>query len=852
MSIDQKQILTDVVNTSDEFLTGNIDVNLLSGFGWLATAMSSTINNTYQMARWRAKNSIVELSDDFVNMKTVANIKGISVRLATQADAGFLMMIKVKDILERGEIVGVNTKKITINKLSSISCNGIKFSLTADLDIEVSKFNNSNVIAVSQMNMTTNELAYIKTQYFTDSDGDSAFGITLMCEQINYNVAQKNINDITEFTYSGIPFYYDNFMCNLKIEYRKSSTDSFKELTPVYYQLGSTSSSEILYNADREGCVYVLNNPLIGLDDSCELRVTISETLGSAGNFQMGMSESTFTMYNDETKDYSTISIGIDIVSDSQNGLDGITQTELKRAIINNKYGENTITDMDVSRYLDTVAPDVYSIKKRNDLYDRLLNHYYVLRDDSGNPMPTTTMKLIVNGDSEFDKIHTITKRKVIKANNMFTLADGTGELTKKIVSTVENPVDVAAYESNKDKLLLNCPFSMVINGENILSYYYSTISKNIEMEFKSIYDHPYQFFARQVYIGRNSIANIDDDLYSLSVETILNTPDNIGMLDDNGNLTNPSKSRCFIVLYNTSGKSIAYLELILTSYDKSSGKYKFTGGFRTTDYTTINRELEISSGLKTSGATTDFLSVIPYTNLKFKMVFLYEEAPTNTSDVFYSEVPGMSNYSLCCSYENVTECNIVYEVNSFMRSPVTLVDNGNSTFHYEISEVPFIKYSYSLANYSLVYEKLNSIRDKYVTMVKLLGDFGIILKFSRTYGKSHYIKIGDEDLNDLNPNLTFKIYGSADVDAIKAFIKKFFNGFENTNPMIFLTNLITALESNFAIKSAQFVSINSFDAKYSVISYNQPDLTVKANRMKFIPEYMTIGNIDITLIDSL
>ena len=134
-------------------------------------------------------------------------------------------------------------------------------------------------------------------------------------------------------------------------------------------------------------------------------------------------------------------------------------------------------------------------------------------------------------------------------------------------------------------------------------------------------------------------------------------------------------------------------------------------------------------------------------------------------------------------------------------------------------------------------------------------------MKFIATYGPSKYITItggrdddGNEvttDLNNLNPQFRFRIYGEdLRTDDLYNFIYEYIrDNYINEEGSLFVSNVCTAVENNFSnVTSIKYLGVDNFDASYQEFTYNQPDFTNVDIITRYIPEQLNVTDIVIEI----
>ncbi|MDE6041193.1 MAG: hypothetical protein K2F99_06395, partial [Muribaculaceae bacterium] len=323
--------------------------------------------------------------------------------------------------------------------------------------------------------------SYIQVYEDVNDQGEELLAMVVNLYQCKYNISEKHIVDLLEFTYDGRYFDYSNLMADFEVYYKKSSTETFKKVDTIHY-LSESAHKGLYYNDDETHLLKILNNPVLNLGVNSVVKVEIKETLGSEGNIVVSDSEAvTFQMYRDATYAYAGIHVFINLLSDCVGGTDGDSIADTKHRLIMEKtMRRNITTEHDIITYINDIDANVQIVKKRNDIQDRNYFMYVLMRYDDRKLAPATTKRLNISGFrdalgaqfwGDFDRVEATVNRKIIRAYSKFELHVIEGEPDQDYVTKV--PIDTVEEEG---KFYLTCPYMILINELNIAYYYYTSV----------------------------------------------------------------------------------------------------------------------------------------------------------------------------------------------------------------------------------------------------------------------------------------------------------------------------------------------------------------------------------------
>ena len=879
--VDRRDVLNRIVTDiyPQYFELNNVDKNRVSIFGYHAESEAKSIEDTIILEQKRAEDYCPELSTNEIHVRQTAQIRQVAIQDAIPATCFAQIDILKDDVHTRGTVVSTTERQLIIDRRSTITNNGIPFSLEDDILIrEVIRNDGSMVYTANYTGADRAYDSYIQVFDDINEENEQIISLVLMIYQRNYNIQEKVVTDELEFLIDGIDFDYDNLLAGFEVYYKQSYSESYKKADLRHHLTNDPEGKYFYYDNDDRNLLTIKNNTLMNVGANATIRVEIQETLGEDGMIAIGTQPTTFELYRDNSYTYSGINIVASLLSDPVGANSGDDIQALKQRLIREKTMRNNLTTMiDILNYINDYDANVQIIKKRNDIQDRHYYLYTLLRVNKAI-VPATTKTLYLTED-DFDIVREVSRRKGMKANNKFQLHIVEGERDSDYVTKVK-----PGQELDPDGFYVNLPYLVMLDKYNVLSYYFNSIDQDIQINTVSVNDSfPYQVITRHVNIYRNALLDEGDNEYTVRVTGTLNTSNDIKIVDGVGNIIDYNRIIGY-VMFKCGGAECAYLPLKLVSYDPADKARAFTfeGKFTTSDFITETGYLEITGGLKEISTGKDYNSVIDYKDGQFEVGFLYNETGDDSiSESYnpggiYAYIPGIEKYTLMNVYYNTTDhlYDLIIELNKFCRSPVTITNNadGNGYF-YTVREVPFIEFEYAKENILAIYEEIKKLFVIYTSLIKQTTDFDVSVKFIATYGQSKYITITggrddhgeeiDRDLANLNPQFRFRVYGmNVDIEAIRNYIYEYLrdnyitpDNMEDTmtntiqRKVIFISNICTEVENNFPkIRSIKYLGVDNFDASYQQLTYNRPVFVDVDGVMRYIPEQLNVTDIVIDI----
>lgn len=868
--IDRKDIMNDLVNvvTPKYFPENTLDKNRTSIYGYVTEALAKSIEDTVTLEQRRAADYCPELSNSSIHVRETAKIRGVGINAAEPGKCFAIIGILKSDILEKGERYS-NEIRFTIDRRSTIIHDGINFSLEDDIIIRAVKRSTGYVYAAAYSGEHSTYESYIQMFDQVNDFGQEIITMIVQIYQFNYNIQEKVVTDEIEFLYDGLWFDYQNYLADFAVYYKQSEGDAYKKLGLKHYlTTESVEADTILYNDDDDNILYILKNPASRIGINAMIRVEMKETLGTEGMITIGNSQTTFSLYRDGIYSYSGVNIVISMLSDTVEADNGDDLADIKARLIDAKTRrDNITTEHDIISYINDVDANVQIIKKRNDIEDRRYYMYTLLRHNK-EIVPATTKKLHLLGIQnpldlgDFDRYDSTVDRKVLCAYNKFRL------IKPDDPDEQEYAIKVPKDENLEDAFYYTCPFMILINHLNIMSYYFTSVNDSVMVNMKQVVNlFPFQMICRQVDIYRDSHNIEKSDIYRLTIKGTMNTSNDLELVDEEGNILDNEAVVCYII-FRRDNTATAYMQMTISAYDQMTREFTFTGEMRTTDFITEYDGLEITNGLYQIGKAANYNSTIDFKDAFFEIYFMYKyddvlnEYPR--SDVIYTMIPDefANGYVLMCGYYNnpSNPYTLVMEYSKFTSSPVVIEPYSDTTVTYDIMEVPFIEYNYGIENIIDMYPSFENMAQVYGSLLKLTTDFDVSLKFTATYGRSKYITVtggrsidGEEvvvDLDNLNPTFYFKVYGkNVDISEIRYFIYEYLRDTYITNGTVFISNICTLVEQTFKnVKSIKYMGVDKLDASFQEFVYTVPDFINIDVITRFVPEQLNVTDIQIDL----
>lgn len=629
-------------------------------------------------------------------------------------------------------------------------------------------------------------------------------------------------------------FSFEDQLADFNVTIKEGSSEVY--LTPIYdgsinedttglyceYSYVDTNSIRIKFNRDS----YM---PSLNADVNINLKLT----KGEEGNFECN---SRFMIdMSSERFNYTGMYAMVYPITDSDNGIDKKTITELKKLIPKEAFTRKTIittTDLDnFFNSINTVNSKTYSYKKKYNMIDHVY-YTYLLMKYNGNVVPTNTIDIVVN-----------TEQLAFNGNGWVI-----DPMATFVLDSTEAYLDNEIIESSDHPFVYYNPFMIVINKNPLMvSSYLTTFSMMKYLDFSYINQSvQVQFISSHFTINRSAIS--DTKRYHISLSLMQNINQDFGLVVENEDGTyNDSNLKVFIVFY---AKDVAepyrYLEGTLINYDSNEFHLTYDFTIETDDIIdTDNRIKLLNLKQPNSGLVVD--SYIE-NNVKATVYIMSKLDKVYGTDNIYEYIYGLKEYSVCNKYGIQEGLQFFYNYTQMMvTDPILkILDDGSYEFH--LAKLPMIRKQYldSEIKMNAIIKEVQRRRLYLEHCLSTLEDgFDIDFKFFNTYGPS--IRFTDKDgdnIDKVNLTLHFETELKSNtenyvldmiVDDIKAAV-------ENINSIedLHMSNLCSDIRVKYQdqLKYFEFLGFNNYGPGDQYIK------SVGGDLYNDIPEFLNINTL--------
>lgn len=824
----------------------NDDTSMLGMFGYVEHILADMYQNTIVMASEFSNESIPTKAKFEKNVIAHALSIGIQDINATPAQMDVLLTFIEADIVHWAN--SNSTWKFIFDKDTDIYIGD--FCFHTDYDIQISKVaignakNNKYAYTAKYIIDIDNPVSDVDNPYLAPPiqitvNGESVISVKCTLRQVNKSTIHKKILSDNSIASKTTTFEFEGQLAAFDIDVTEG--DNVVHLVPVYDGLTSSNKKYPYFNY-----TYLDSNTIrIKFDRysyapriNSDLEIHIWTTEGEDGNFTY--SPETYPVFSFESEKYGYSNIGCEvrpITGDSLYGANKKSIDDLRELIPKEATSRGSITNLtDLENYFNAINTDdsvLYLFKKRDNALSRLYYTFIIMRDASGNVIPTNTINIKIRPDQLITDNDG--SKLVLQKGQVIKYIDGVGELCDS-----SDP----SLTSNTQAFNYIIPYNFIINKKPLYGMYYLSIMDTKKfLDFSYINDKClYQYIATSIYLYRGYTINPDTYEITITMEQNINTDEEMEEID----------TKCIAVFYTTdsiTGDDVpvrwANANLISHNIDNNTYSYRFT--LKTDDIINSDNMIRITDGLYDIG-TNDANPVYLNGNTKCIIHILSKQGEEYGLNGLDELIPDLDGYTLSNSYTVTEGIDFFYDYSDIISSVVT-AERDSEGEYFLIKDVPCVKNDYFNTEDKVIdFCKELVKRKSYINYaIDILEDaFGMDFKFVNTYGPAYLFTTDNKyttiDRTNLSLRFRTKInpgYDSSVINDIKQSIKQYIESI-NSIESLHIPNLITYITNTYRdyLLYFEFIGINDYSTGVQHMYYMGMPESVR------VPEFLNVNTL--------
>lgn len=648
-------------------------------------------------------------------------------------------------------------------------------------------------------------------------------------------------------------FEFDNQLADFMVVI--SDTNGTYRLTPIFY--GSPIPPEVEYY-----CWYIYINERtirISFDSSsyipglsAEITIEAQTTLGDKGNFQYKQIDENngaeFVSINSSKYGYSNVNIYILPVTDSTDGKDRKSKSELQQIIPKFALSRGYLTtEKDIDNYFNLINTSTNRLKlqkKVDNQLNRIWYCYFLIKDYYNNIIPTNTVDIKINSLDGSCYISD-DNRIIVPAGTYFKYDPNTK------LATVIDEADIPEFYTDEyfsnDAYYYLSVFNIAINPNPLYaSFYMMNLDVNSFYSFVWVNDDcDVQFIANRNNIKRKLLTDKNIYTFSFNITQSISEDCNLYYEEtdiESGETTEVKNIKCLLLLYKGS-EPYRWIECNLVDFDETTWTYKWEVNIESDNGLDIHNNIKLLNLKEVGSDATNYGYFEPSVTAYLYILCKFDnDLGRYDLDKF---APGYEGWSVTNKYEVENGIQLFRNYTKMMTTKIRAVSESTFT----LTGFPMVGAHYMM-NEEYVTFFLNALDDKkaYIDTCLLLleNSMDVDLKLFNTYGPSATYTIGDKkgtSINhvDIETKWRIKLISESDVytkDAIIQYIKQYIENINDLGDLHF-PNLVTELETKFAntIVYVEFMNYNKLWLGIQHMELQTPE------DPHIVPEFICIRN---------
>lgn len=816
------------------------------------------------------------------NIYSHAAIFQLDSHFASCAQCSFILAVREEDVLKYSENMG-EYKRFMIDADTTVSVNGIMFTLDYDICIKVQK-NLGKYIYSAQYDLSfVNCTSNIANRYIRIRKTPNGYlNMSVIMHQTVREYATENIVNNSKINYPVLSESFSDQLAGFDVFYKPPGATTETQLVK---RLLYTSPLKVpfCYYAFKDASMATSRPSEFSISFSSkdsyfqpefnsDVRIVMYTTTGAEGNFDVYTGDDVTVITTGEKYEYNSHCIMAAVpVGSSTGGTNSITLEELRDRVIES-YSTATVlsTENDLRFYFNNFAKkygnEMMFIKKRDDIVERLFSSFMVMKRDD-YIYPTNTLKIKVKSD-QADYSDSSNIEMMIKPGHLFTYCEGSSDTVEIIpdimVYDYDNNADLTSaimkklgVESLENTFVYSNPFLIKISRiPNSVGFYMNIVNNEYALDYGEVSTLSFiQFITSKLSITRGLSKESEFKINLTIAPTV--SKDASELVSEFGKTGNNVRIIAAVI---DDGLITGYIEMIP---ERNEGELIiFSAPIETDDYVTSTGKFRCTNAVNmVHGRDAVY---IPTSNAVLRFYILHKNEDLYDGTPLFNN-PDYSGFITTNIYSTSTSPISFIKPMSMLRSTVGFERaSAEDPYTMMLSSIPFIKYDiindsdkfpFFIASLTAQYNVMEE------SLELLQNTTHIDVKFYNTYGKSKNFYIGDDEevIDKVNLTIKFKIQtmGTADTSDVirdlKILIKEYIETLNNGVNELYISNLIRKIETDMPeIHHCRFLGINGYSCSYQTITNKTKTLDElpKHERRQYVPE-MLVVNLDDIIISS-
>lgn len=697
---------------------------------------------------------------------------------------------------------------------------------------------------------------YLKQPYYTNLNNNIYIFFQAKVSQISIETTVDKMITGSVIDNKSFVFTFENQLADFEVYITENNKTT--RLKPYVY--GSAIEPGVI-----DYCWYLYMNDYtirIGFDSksylpglNAEIKVIAKTTLGEDGRFsyKTDLEEPGFYIdYESSKYNYKKIKCYVVCVTDSLNGSNKKSIDELKSLTPKMAMSRGYITtETDINNYFNLISNEnniLVPQKKIDNQLNRIWYCYILMKDAYNNIIPTNTLPIKVNLDSEFVNETNEYGRYIIPAGTLikydkmrkYGVCVNESDIPEIFSDEYFNPESGLfyyriLYNIAIDTNPLYCAYYLtLVNRDSYFEYNY--VNPDIFMGFIANYNH----FERSLLTDKND--------YRLTFKITQSINEDFGLCTKENEIIISNNMKVFLVLYKDN-EPYRYTPAQITSFDEQEYSSEWLVTLTTDDDFDSKNRIKLLDLCEPGYTSTNhgFFSENTEAYIYIYGKFDNEYGRYNTDKL----IPNLQGYSLVNIYKLADGLNLFNNFTSVMNTRIRVNKSQDlSEINYDITGIPMVGEHYFTSEDNVIFFLNELLRKKaYIEdCLKVLdNNMGIDFKYFNTYGNSNTYTIGDKEetpLKTIDTTWKFrvKLTNQNDImikETIIGYIKDYIEDLNENGTDLHIPNLLHDIKEHFG-DLIVYVEFMNFNENRLGINHIELKDVVEVDT---VPEFISVRN---------
>ncbi len=507
--------------------------NYQSGiFGYINEVMGGSVEDAFNAANIARREFYPITAQYLSSLYKMASLQSISIPLTVPAQCKAALIIPQDQIIENSTVNG-GVYECTIDSALKIFADDLQFMLDYPIKI-ISKKTDKWAhtihydIDVTNSLSTNSSARYLSNKIIQENGTNYLIMFIDAIRQVEMTQSSQVLIRDSMLATTTMDVDFDGDLANFEVFYVENNGGEEVQLQKVMINGATPSVPFVFYeliNESKLRLTFKYNSSFVPKYNS-EIICRIYTSSGADGNFTSYNGDLICSSDSEKYSYNANMTILGKVNGSAHGGMNKGTVETLRQSIIRAYSTNSTITTSnDLQIRFNTISASMNGVnvlfrKKRDDAFTRIFGAYTLLKDTSGNILPTNTLDIECLKSNIVDPGESV-NRIMIKPGTIIKYKGADSYKGVIATDTAGKAITLMDIDPNSSEFMFTSPFLIGINiNPNIVGYYMNSVNGTYSIDYSYINDSsPVQFISSNFTIYRN--ATLGHNYYKITVKVI-------------------------------------------------------------------------------------------------------------------------------------------------------------------------------------------------------------------------------------------------------------------------------------------------------------------------------------------